>query len=122
MLTEPKRTSVDLRVVFSRRVEVVVVGSKTGIFELLGLVSIEHAERGADLHAHAANLLDHVDNALEVSLASVHVSPSSAHAEAGASVGLGSTGFFEHRIKLQQGRGLCGGVVSRRLRAVRAVF
>jgi hypothetical protein len=88
----------NLRVKFAGRVEVVVVGRQAGFLELPSLLGVQHAEGGADLHAHAPDLLDHFEDALEAGLAAVKVPPCCAHAEPGGSSGLGLARFPGHNL------------------------
>lgn len=86
------------RVVLTRGVDVVVVCSQASRLELLGLVLVNHAECDADLHIHGAYALDHGLDILQAGLSSSHVTPSSAHAEAGASILLCNTSFLEYVV------------------------
>lgn len=112
----------DARVVLARSIYVVVVGSEPGILELACLLSIDHAEGDAGLHAESTHALDHLGDVLEVGLPAAHVAPGSAHAEARAAVLLCYAGCLEHRVDVDHLGGLEPRAVARRLGAVAAVL
>ena len=112
----------DAGVVLARGIYVVVVGSEAGVLELAGLLSIDHAESDAGLHAQGAHALDHLGDVLEVGLAAAHVAPGGAHAEARAAVLLCDAGSLEHRLDVDHLGGLEPRAVARRLGAVAAVL
>lgn len=109
-------------VVLPRGIDVVIIRRKSRLLQLLGLVEIDHAQRDADLHAHAAHAVDHGLDVLEVRLAAAHVAPRGAHAEPRAAVVLRDARGLEHRVHGDHLGGLEPRVVPRRLRAVRAVL
>mmetsp|Transcript_21414 Transcript_21414/g.41994 ORF Transcript_21414/g.41994 Transcript_21414/m.41994 type:complete len:466 (-) Transcript_21414:148-1545(-) len=111
----------DLGVVLTTGVDVVVVGGETCLLKLLGLVRSEHTEGGADLHAHAVDLLDHLEHAVE-GLLVANLTPGRAHAEAGAASGLGAASSVEHIVELHGRRGLDKSLVVLRLGAVTTVL
>ena len=43
-----------------RRIDVVVVGVKSGLFETLGLMLVEHAQSAANLHAKVGHSANHI--------------------------------------------------------------
>lgn len=71
----------DTGVVLTTGVHVVVVCSQPGRLQLFCLLSINHAERYASLHAHLPNSRDHGFDIFQVGLAASHVTPRSTHAE-----------------------------------------
>ena len=73
----------DIRVVLGRGVEVVIVGSDTGLFQLRSLDRAQFTEGCADLHAEFAHAGDDVEDLIETLRPLLHSFPRRAHAEAG---------------------------------------
>ena len=111
-----------VRVELARGVQVVVVGREPGLFQVLGLVLIDHAQRHADLHVHLADARDHRLDVLQTGLPTPHVPPGGTHAEPSAAVGFGVAGFLQHVLDGRHLGGLEAGVVARGLRTVGAVL
>ena len=102
-------------------VEVVVVCLQPGLFQSFCLLTAEHPQGTACLHAQGGNALDHLKDALKLR-AFAHLTPGGPEAEAGAALSLCGTGGFQDRgHRLQSLFGQPGGVVGT-LRTVGAVF
>lgn len=109
-------------VVFAACVDVVVVGCETGVFELVGLRGVDHAEGHADFHVHCPHTFHHAFDILQRVLASAHVTPGGAHAEACAPVVLCGTCGGEDAVDGGELCSLEAGAVAAGLGTVRAVF
>mmetsp|Transcript_30951 Transcript_30951/g.77891 ORF Transcript_30951/g.77891 Transcript_30951/m.77891 type:complete len:458 (-) Transcript_30951:87-1460(-) len=93
----------DLWVVLGGRVDVVVVAAQAGDLELLRLLLGEHPQGRAHLHAEAADLGHHVQDALELLGADLGgAPPRSAHAKARAPRVLGAEGHLEDAVEVHE--------------------
>ncbi|KAI6762029.1 hypothetical protein HG531_002582 [Fusarium graminearum] len=114
----------DVGVKLSASINIVVVRRESCRLELLGLLRVDHAQRYADLHSHALDALDHGLDVLEAVLASAHVPPRGAHAEASASLFFSDSRRCEDALNTLDSFGGDSGafLVSGGLSAVGAVF
>ncbi len=97
-----------------------VVIIEAGLFQLLGLAFLQHAQCRTGLQTHGLDLLHHLQHRFQVAL--LGAAPGSAHAETAGSAFLGRPGRCQHFIQLQQVLVLDIGVIARRLRAVAAIL
>ena len=110
----------DVAVELGGCVEVMVVVVETGQTQLLGLLVIEHAQRGTGLHTQRFDLLHHLHHGRHVFLA--RFAPGGAHAESVGSGVLRSFGSLDHFLHFQHLAVLHACVVERGLRTVAAVL
>mmetsp|Transcript_21184 Transcript_21184/g.29678 ORF Transcript_21184/g.29678 Transcript_21184/m.29678 type:complete len:201 (-) Transcript_21184:472-1074(-) len=112
----------DIGIMLGTCVQIMIVGTQSGLLELTCLIGIEHSQGTADLESHGIHTLDHIENVIEGILLVSQFTPGSSHAETRGSRLLGALGGLQDLLDLHGGRGFHKGFVTRGLGAIRTVF
>src|ERR1700722_5488806 len=111
----------DLRIKFSRGIEIVIIGVKSCIFQFYCLLLSQHPECTAYLDSKGGDLCDTLENGVK-SFSITHLSPCSANADAGGACSNRSYGRIDKLLNLQRRQRRNFRFVMGGLRAVFAIF